>query len=161
MLPKSISPMTRNGFYRPQAHFAKSMWTNIWNDMTILVAVIPVLTRQSGSRLNIKMSFYHYMDPHVKDKTVSRPSATVLSLTWESTYLEKTVFILRQDPGHNVAQVRAAELCDGSRATLNCLDMCKPVARSVYHFSRLHNMNVYKVWFPISSGLSGTGPRCL
>ena len=26
-----------------------------------------------GGRLNIKMS-YQYMDPHVKDKTVSRPS---------------------------------------------------------------------------------------
>ena len=28
----------------------------------------------SGGRLNIKMSSYQYMDPHVKDKTVSRPS---------------------------------------------------------------------------------------
>ena len=26
------------------------------------------------SRLNIKMSSYQYMDPHIKDKTVSRPS---------------------------------------------------------------------------------------
>ena len=27
-----------------------------------------------GGRLNIKMSSYQYRDPHVKDKTVSRPS---------------------------------------------------------------------------------------
>ena len=28
----------------------------------------------AGGRLNIKMSPYQYKDPHVKDKTVSRPS---------------------------------------------------------------------------------------
>ena len=41
-----------------------------------------------GGRLNIKMSSYQYMDPHV----------TVLSLTWESPYLGKTIFILRRGP---------------------------------------------------------------
>ena len=30
--------------------------------------------RISGGRLNIKMSSYLYMDPHVKDKMVLRPS---------------------------------------------------------------------------------------
>ena len=50
----------------------------------------------SGGRLNIKMPSYQYRDSHVKDKTVS---PTVLSLTWESPYLGKTVFILRQGPG--------------------------------------------------------------
>ena len=45
---------------------------------------------------NIKMPSYQYMDPHVKDKMVS---PTVLSLTWESPYLGKTVFILRQGSG--------------------------------------------------------------
>ena len=30
--------------------------------------------KQSGGRLNINMSSYQYRDPHVKDKTVSRPS---------------------------------------------------------------------------------------
>ena len=50
----------------------------------------------SGGRLNIKMPSYQYRDSHVKDKTVS---PTVLSLTWESPYLEKTVFILRRGPG--------------------------------------------------------------
>ena len=49
-----------------------------------------------GGRLNIKMSSYQYRDSHVKDKTVS---PTVLSLTWESPYLGKTVFILRRGPG--------------------------------------------------------------
>ena len=46
-------------------------------------------------RLNIKMSSYQYRDSHVKDKTVS---PTVLSLTWESPYLGKAVFILRRGP---------------------------------------------------------------
>ena len=54
----------------------------------------------SGGRLNIKMPSYQYRDSHVKDKTVS---PTVLSLTWESPYLGKMVFILRQGP---VAYVR-------------------------------------------------------
>ena len=49
--------------------------------------------------LNIKMLSYQYKDSHVKDKTVS---LTVLSLTWESPYLGKTVFILRQGPGGNL-----------------------------------------------------------
>ena len=49
-----------------------------------------------GGRLNIKMLSYQYRVPHVKDKTVS---PTVLSLTWESPYLGKTVFILRRGPG--------------------------------------------------------------
>ena len=30
--------------------------------------------RRPRGRLNINMSFYQYMDPHVKDKTVLRPS---------------------------------------------------------------------------------------
>ena len=50
----------------------------------------------SGGRLNIKMSSYQYRDSHVKDKTVS---PTVLSLTWESPYLGKTVFLLSRGPG--------------------------------------------------------------
>ena len=44
---------------------------------------------------NIKITSYQHRDSHVKDKTVS---STVLSLTWESPYLGKTVFILRRDP---------------------------------------------------------------
>ena len=51
--------------------------------------------KASGGRLNIKIPSYQYRDSHVKDKTVS---PTVLSLTWESTYLGKTVFILRRGP---------------------------------------------------------------
>ena len=49
-----------------------------------------------GGRLNIKMPSYQYRDSYVKDKTVS---PTVLSLTRESPYLGKTVFILRRGPG--------------------------------------------------------------
>ena len=53
------------------------------------------VNQDPGGRLNIKMSSYQYRDSHVKDKTVS---PTVLSLTWESPYLGKTVFILRRGP---------------------------------------------------------------
>ena len=56
---------------------------------------IVYLCMRPGGRLNIKMPSYRYRDSHVKDKTVS---PTVLSLTWESPYLGKTVFILRQGP---------------------------------------------------------------
>ena len=58
---------------------------------------IPIskVRKPPGGRLNIKMPSYQYRDPHVKDKTVS---PTVLSLTWESPYLGKTVFILRRGP---------------------------------------------------------------
>ena len=51
---------------------------------------------EAGDRLNIKMPSYQHRDSYVKDKTVS---PTVLSLTWESPYLRKTVFILRRGPG--------------------------------------------------------------
>ena len=47
------------------------------------------------STINIKISSYQYRDSHVKDKTVS-------SLAWESPYLGKTVFILRQGPDHGI-----------------------------------------------------------
>ena len=49
-----------------------------------------------GAALNIKKPSYQYRDSHVKDKTVS---PIVLSLTWESPYLGKTVFILRRGLG--------------------------------------------------------------
>ena len=52
--------------------------------------------QEAGGRRNIKMLSYQYKDSHVIDKTVS---PTVLSLTWESPYLENMVFILRQHPG--------------------------------------------------------------
>ena len=55
-----------------------------------------ILTQGPGDHLNVKMPSYQYRDSHVKDKTVS---PTVLSLTWESLYLGKTAFILRQAPG--------------------------------------------------------------
>ena len=45
-----------------------------------------VMSYQSPEpHLNIKMSSYQYRDPHAKDKMV-------LSLTWESPYLWKTVW---------------------------------------------------------------------
>ena len=68
----------------------------LWFDIIKLVPHHASYSKRSGDRLNIKMPSYQYRDPHVKDKTVS---PTVLSLTWESPYLGKTVFILRQGPG--------------------------------------------------------------
>ena len=50
-----------------------------------------------GGRLNIDTPSYQYRDSHDKDKTVS---PTVLSLTWESPYMGKTVFILTRGPDH-------------------------------------------------------------
>ena len=46
------------------------------------------VSSESGACLNIKIPSYQYRNPHIKDKTV-------LSLTSESPYLGKTVFILR------------------------------------------------------------------
>ena len=61
-------------------------WLNPWNFYEFW----------PGGRLNIKMPSRQYKDSHVKDKTVS---STIFSLTWESPYLGKTVFILRWGPG--------------------------------------------------------------
>ena len=69
------------------------------NDTSIIILFLFFTqTMQPGGRLNIKMPSYQYWDCHVKDKTVS---PTVLSLTWKSSYLGKTVFILRRGPGSN------------------------------------------------------------
>ena len=72
-------------------HVRYSAWGVTWNGARSLCG--PPL--ESGGHLNINMSSYQYRDPHVKDKTVS---PTVLSLTWESPYQGKTVFILRRGP---------------------------------------------------------------
>ena len=42
-------------------------WGRCQNDVDVRVFV-------TWGRLNIQMLSYHYRDPHVKDKTVSRPS---------------------------------------------------------------------------------------
>ena len=45
------------------------------NDQSLSIAVIDcVRCWCAGVRLNVKMSSYQYRDPHIKDKTVSRPS---------------------------------------------------------------------------------------
>ena len=48
-----------------------------------------------GGHLNTMMSSYQYRHSDDKDKTVS---PTVLSLTWKSPYLGKTVYLLRRGP---------------------------------------------------------------
>ena len=47
------------------------------------------------------MSSYQYKDHYVKDKTV-------LSLKWESPYMGKMVFILRQGPGFMLDRSKSA-----------------------------------------------------
>ena len=67
-------------------HYRAFVWgTRHWSpvDSPNKVPVLEIFNDESS---------YQYGDPHVKDKTVS----TVLSLTWESPYLEWTVFILRR-----------------------------------------------------------------
>ena len=49
----------------------------------------------SGPRLNIKTVFPRYGDSYIKDKTIGE---TVLFLTWESPYLVRLSFLLRQPP---------------------------------------------------------------
>ena len=53
-----------------------------------------------GGRLNKKDGLTRYGDSHVKDKAV-------LSLTWKSPYVDKTVFILRRGPGEPVEETHA------------------------------------------------------
>ena len=71
--------------------------------------------KEPGGPLNIKMS-YQYWDSHVKDKTVS---PTVLSLTWESPYLGKTVFILRKTQDLNNCQLISSRILMPCTATVN------------------------------------------
>ena len=76
-------------FWRQSLMITTSWWRHI-NDTWEFSMLNP-----SGPRLNIKMLSYQYSDSVVKDKMVS---LTVLSLTWESPYLGKMVFILRRGP---------------------------------------------------------------
>ena len=50
----------------------------------------------SGGRLNKKDGLTRYGNSHVK---------AVLSLTWKSPYVDKTVFILRRGPGHCIVDL--------------------------------------------------------
>ena len=61
-----------------------------------VVDQMTLIKLDAGGHLNIKMPSYQYRDSHVKDKMVS---PTVLSLTWESPNLGKTVFILKRGLG--------------------------------------------------------------
>ena len=79
-----------NMFYRLRPEMLSGDNLYLVTIMDLRLSLVP------GGRLNIKMSSYQYRDYHVKDKTVS---PTVLSLTWKSPYVDKTVFILRRGPG--------------------------------------------------------------
>ena len=97
MPEKSRASKTAKKFHlvgaRKGGYKLMSVSTERWHIVNI--GILLVKLRRSGGCFNIKMSSFQYRDPHVKDKTVT----TVLSLTWESPYLGKTVFILRQGPG--------------------------------------------------------------
>ena len=73
-------------------HQNEYSWNCLQNVRHLISAIMCCHPQPTGGPLNIKMLSYQYTDPHVKDKTV-------LSLPWESPYLGKTVFILRQGPG--------------------------------------------------------------
>ena len=60
---------------------------------------VPITTpfaKYPGARLNVKMSSYQYRNSHYKDKTLSRPSFYLYN---GNPIPEKTVFLLRRDPG--------------------------------------------------------------
>ena len=63
----------------------------------------------TGSRLSIKMSSYQNMDPHVKDKTVSRPSylehgnphaCERRSLYWDGAQVATSLESMENTTGH-------------------------------------------------------------
>ena len=75
----------------------------------------------SGDRFNIKIPSSRYRDAHVIDKTVS---PTVLSLTWESIYLGKMLFILRRGPGCILTVLRhrcTKSDTDTEESNINCI----------------------------------------
>ena len=82
-------------------HFVKIAVNQAIETVSIMAPKLLGEQGDSGGRLNIKMPSYQYRDSHVKDKTVS---STVLSLTWESPYPGKTVFILRGGPAWKLQQ---------------------------------------------------------
>ena len=88
-----LSYPNKNSHYKNKTVFGPSY---LYDGIVIPGRTVFKLKWAPGGRLNIEMSSYQYGDSHVKDKTVS---PTVLSLTWESSYLGKTVFILRRGPG--------------------------------------------------------------
>ena len=80
-----------------ECNAAGPMFLGFWGQIvswTLFNCTSCVMT--AGGRLNKKDGLTRYGDSHVKDKTVS---PTVLSLTWKSPYVDKTVFILRRGPG--------------------------------------------------------------
>ena len=81
-------------FWLPRLFAGRHLWRTFLSIKKLSNTRFLYMTKistTSWGRLNIKMPSYQYR----KDKTVS---PTVLSLTWESPYLGKTVFILRQGP---------------------------------------------------------------
>ena len=75
------------------------------------ISIREVTQQNPGPWFNIKMSSYQYRDSRVKDKTVS---PTVLSLTWESPYLGKTVFTLNRGP-RRIQSIPGNRLNDGNK----------------------------------------------
>ena len=78
-------------------HSGRPCGVDIFSGITDLIMScgLSLIMLRPGGCHNIKMPSYQHRDSHVKDKTVS---TTVLSLTWESPYLGKRVYILRRGP---------------------------------------------------------------
>ena len=95
--PRVLASTTRVLILPNMINMNMGQVTDVWLSCYLVLLSVD---NKTGGRLNIKMPSYQHRDSHVKDKTVS---PTVLSLTWESPYLGKTVFILRQGPGNKTA----------------------------------------------------------
>ena len=108
------------------------------------------------------MPSYQYRDSHVKDKTVSR---TVLSLTWESLNLKKTVFILRWGHGsRNEVHIQSWRDYNCLCNTLTCNAWCPWSAIfsiQITLWNALTNKPMgysgYKKWLVMASN----GPFCV
>ena len=119
-----------------------------WQD-TLDKSSLQMINQQSygGDRLNIKMPSYQYRDSHVKDKAVS---PTVLSLTWESPYLGKMVFISRRGPDFPVVDMvlRRPKSCVYFLLfMLGCIFLKGSYQVSVISFQYLLKLSTEIIWY--------------
>ena len=118
----------------------------------------------SGGCLNMKISSYQNRDPYVKDKTVS---PIILSLTWDSPYLGKTVFILRRGPGNPRFHIQVPNLQTScSDLTLwEGIRVIVPAVTTWQHASCLccsndgYDYSYYCKWIPTAGLILGLRPE--
>ena len=76
LLPTKVRLILKIWVYYPGALLSKSTYNNLFEDRASTYFIFKWVPKTwlQGGRLNIKMSSHQYRDPHVKDKTASRPS---------------------------------------------------------------------------------------